>query len=400
MVFGIGLVGELSWADLQSLVNNASETEAFEAKLEPPGTSDSEVREFCHDVCGMLNRGGGHIIYGLQEDASTRMITGITPFLIGGVPERLEQIIVSSISPVPRFYIVHIPDPSDGTTGCVAIWFPKNANEPFMVVRSGENCYWIRHNLTKKRMSEREIAESYQRRAMMYDRLESFLISESYGLIDDPDTYNHWASILTIPVPFDERLFVVSSPDVKSYFSPNNHPSPTRYSGGSILPESPVVSQRRLEFRLPYNATRLAETAALTYVRDNCCIVHSRNLNATPVDDINEIIGGAFCAVVYDGLSFAANAYREYVRSGEVVVCATLSKTSGTHLYLPPLMQMHGRTIAYQIVPIRRDVSFDEFTSRPGVVAKQIADEFYNSYGIDHSVCIDDEGNWNGDAEY
>lgn len=392
---------EITWEDLENLVGRAKETESFEVKSEPPDSSSKDNREFCRDACAMLNRGGGHIIYGLKEDSKTRLVSEITDFKFKGFPERLEQILVSSLTPTPVFKIIPISKPSDASSGCILLWFPRNLHEPFMVIRDGENRYWVRHNVTKLKMGEREVSEAYQRRNQMYDKLENYLASKSYGSMDDPNAYEPWASVLTIPVPFDEQLFSVNDPTIRDFLKPSNHPSRTGYNIGNILPDAPVIKQRRFECRLPDTATRLAETAYLNQVYDNGCIIHARKWRGEGDPPNYEIHGQFFCAVIYDGLTLAESLYSRFVQSGQVVICANLSRSSGTYLSTPFDYRGFDQVpLDYQIETMRRENTLIEFLDGPGLIAKSIADEFYNSYGISGAPCIDDEGQWHRAAQF
>ena len=234
----------------------------------------------------------------------------------------------------------------------------------------------------------------------MYDELEAFLTRLSYGMILDEDSLDPWASVLILPVPNDKQLFSVEDRTIRDFLSPNNHPSETTYTMGSILPDFPVIRQRRLESRLPTDASRLAETTRLTQVFDNGCVIHARKMRHDQGREQEEIYGLFFCAVVYDGLTLAASLYNRFVQSGLVVVCANLSRTHGTHLTFPFDQPIDPQTIDYDIETMRRDVSLVDFLNQPGLVAKSIADEFYNSYGLANAVCIDEQGQWVGDARF
>ena len=92
---------DLSEADLASLISNSvAESRLIEYKQELRNSSDAERKEFFADVSSFANASGGHLIYGLQENAGTP--TGIAPLAVADVNAetlRLESMIRDSIEP-------------------------------------------------------------------------------------------------------------------------------------------------------------------------------------------------------------------------------------------------------------------------------------------------------------
>ncbi|MEN0065952.1 MAG: ATP-binding protein [Myxococcota bacterium] len=107
MLFG-KLAKDLERGDVDALIDNAvSEGRRLDYKLTLPGTKNSDRKEFIDDVCSLANAGGGHMLFGIDEerDASgkstgrPRSASGL-----GGINRdqevlRLDSMILTNISP-------------------------------------------------------------------------------------------------------------------------------------------------------------------------------------------------------------------------------------------------------------------------------------------------------------
>src|SRR5687767_8153212 len=83
------------------------ETSTFDAKREIP----SKNTETAKDVSAMANSAGGVLLYGVGEDQNRRL-TNLNPNPLRDQPERIEQIIRTSIDEVPNFNVISIPTKS------------------------------------------------------------------------------------------------------------------------------------------------------------------------------------------------------------------------------------------------------------------------------------------------
>lgn len=89
------------------------ESITFDAKQELP----SKNQELAKDVAAMATD-GGVLLYGLGEDAHSRP-TVLNPIPLQGAPERISQIVQTSIAEPPRMTIHTIP--TRGHRGCCSI---------------------------------------------------------------------------------------------------------------------------------------------------------------------------------------------------------------------------------------------------------------------------------------
>ncbi len=104
-----------SWTEIDGLVGVAEERPSLEFKREV-GRNNEETAK---DIAAMtVNE--GVLLYGVDEDRSTCVATGITPVPLFGVEEKIWLVAGAHIQPTPDFDVEIITDPNDATKGVVA----------------------------------------------------------------------------------------------------------------------------------------------------------------------------------------------------------------------------------------------------------------------------------------
>lgn len=136
------------------------ETHNLEFKKEP-----TTNRKIAREVAG-LAVDGGVLIIGVDEDGAGRP-TVLAPFELAGEPERMEQIIRSSIEEPPFTEVV--PLWKDDTTGYLMIVVPASPRAPHQVTARGDNRYYGRSNAVTYALTEGDVARLYERRARLGD---------------------------------------------------------------------------------------------------------------------------------------------------------------------------------------------------------------------------------------
>jgi hypothetical protein len=85
-------------------VGSLEETQAFDAKRDLPGKN----LDIAIDVCAMTVDGGS-LLYGVGEDQNKRL-TIDAPFVLAGVPEKIDQVVQTSIAEPPIVQVRALPD--------------------------------------------------------------------------------------------------------------------------------------------------------------------------------------------------------------------------------------------------------------------------------------------------
>jgi len=106
---------------------------------------------------------GGSLLYGLGEDENQRL-TVLSPVELAGAPERIAQVVETSISEPPFIRIRTLPLPGDATKGYVVVLVPQSPRAPHQVISGSDMRYYGRGAKGNRVLSEAEVAALYGRR--------------------------------------------------------------------------------------------------------------------------------------------------------------------------------------------------------------------------------------------
>jgi hypothetical protein len=164
------------------------ETATFEAKsaLPPAGKN----RDLAKDICAMTVD-GGVLVYGIGGPDRTRPDT-LTPVVLAGAPERIDQVAQTSISEPPNIEIHDFPAASTEGMGYVVVAVPASPRAPHMVTLDGDNRFYGRGATGNRKLTEGEIARLYQRREQWEIDREQWLataIDEMPFAFDQPTAH-------------------------------------------------------------------------------------------------------------------------------------------------------------------------------------------------------------------
>ena len=125
-------------SDLLALVNDqVPEGKSIEYKLQVPGSEHEAVRELLADVSSFANAAGGHLIFGIEENAGVPVqVPGLKGIDIDQVKQRFENIFRDNIEPrLPGIGIHAVPLQS--STIAVIVRIPKSWALPHVVSYRG-----------------------------------------------------------------------------------------------------------------------------------------------------------------------------------------------------------------------------------------------------------------------
>lgn len=172
----------------------------FDAKQELP----SRNPELAKDVAAMATD-GGVLLYGLGEDEQGRP-TVLSPIPLQGVPERISQIVQTSIAEPPRISIHSIPTSADPSLGYIVVVVPPSERAPHMVIVKGDHRYYGRNASGNYILSEGEVARLYERRQRTEVDREAMLAQELARAPFSPNENFAFLYLIARPVFRDERL--------------------------------------------------------------------------------------------------------------------------------------------------------------------------------------------------
>ena len=143
-----------TWAEIEGLIGQAAETGSLDFKRE-----FGKGEEIAKDIAAMTIN-GGVLVYGVDEDQDTRLATDVKKFPLGGVEEKMQQVVGSRIAPACEVEVVPITENDEDTDGVVTVIVPPSSMAPHQVARR----YPRRVGTTTDYLEEPEVARLYERR--------------------------------------------------------------------------------------------------------------------------------------------------------------------------------------------------------------------------------------------
>ena len=172
--------------EILDVLTNGSleETDTFDAKSEIPPKNIETAK----DVSAFANTAGGVIIFGIKEDGNKRL-TIPSPFELKGQRERIEQIIQTSISEIPKYKLKVIETQSDPSKGYIILTIEPSERAPHMVIVKGDQRFYGRAESKNYILTEAEVARLYERREITRSNMLALLdeLIEKDPLKEDKD---------------------------------------------------------------------------------------------------------------------------------------------------------------------------------------------------------------------
>lgn len=153
----------------------------FDAKAQLP----SKNEELAKDVAAMTVD-GGTLLYGVGEDSNGHL-TVLSPIDLKGTPEKIDQVVQTSIAPAPSVIVRVYPTAGDPSQGYVVVHVPPSPLAPHQLTVGGDGRFYGRGATGNRRLTEGEIARLYERR-QRWDRDRDALLEDEFN-IDPPEEY-------------------------------------------------------------------------------------------------------------------------------------------------------------------------------------------------------------------
>jgi hypothetical protein len=132
----------------------------FDAKKELPGKGKNY--ELAKDVAAMATD-GGVLLYGVDEDQHGEP-TVLNPIPLVGQAERIQSIVLTSITEPPFIRISTISTSGDPSKGYIVVVVPLSERAPHMVIVKDEYRYYGRAGKLNRPLNEADVARLYERR--------------------------------------------------------------------------------------------------------------------------------------------------------------------------------------------------------------------------------------------
>ncbi len=175
-----------------------AEDRHLDFKLELPGSSDSDKKEFLADICSFANAGGGDIIYGVEEAKDSQgkntgtiaALPGLTGLNFDQARSRLESQIRDGLDPrVPTVRFRSVEGGSEGPF--LVIRIGRSFVGPHLVKYQSLGRFYSRHSAGKFQLDVREIRAAFldsaqgihRARNFRLERIAKIMADETPGLI-------------------------------------------------------------------------------------------------------------------------------------------------------------------------------------------------------------------------
>jgi len=183
---------DLTEGDLQVLLNAEPEGKLIEYKEQLALGKDSERKEFLADVSSFANASGGHLIFGMREQAGLPL--AITPIQVSDVDaekQRIENILRAGIAPRMSFSFRAVPMAQSGYVWVFQI--PRSWAMPHMVTFQDHAKFYSRNSAGKYQLDVGELRAAFARsgdaaesiRRFRTDRLATIVAGEGPVLLSD-----------------------------------------------------------------------------------------------------------------------------------------------------------------------------------------------------------------------
>jgi hypothetical protein len=177
---------EIGEADLRQLIEDkVSEKKAIEYKVSLPDNKYESKKEFLADVSSLANSGGGHLLFGIQEeDGIPVALPGIVNKDLDGQILRLENLLRDGIQ--PRIHGISMRKVDlDSTNSVVVVRVPSSWSKPHVVNFQGHWRYYARNSAGKYPLDAFELKSAYLATTTLGERIRNFHYDRTSKIVSD-----------------------------------------------------------------------------------------------------------------------------------------------------------------------------------------------------------------------
>lgn len=379
---------EIVEADLDELVQNAvAEGTSLEYKIELPGNSDDDKKEFLADVSSLANTSGGDLIYGLEErDGIAETVRGVEVENPDVTIGRLDSIIRSGIDPRIRFS-VH-PTPLADRKTVIIIRIEQSWIGPHRVVFRGWDKFFGRHSNGKYPLDVSGLRGAFTLSSAVAEKIQNFRRERIAELAVDitPIPFVEGSKLVLHLVPFESfgstREFAVLS----LRHSPQRL-GPLTTAGGSS-------NRINLEGLIVFSILDQGSTVSYVQFYRNG-ILEVVDFLARTVRNGETFISSSYERRVLGFLQGKLPVLQELGIQPPIFVFMTLIGVKGASMGIN-----RSRYPVLETTPINREILFlgeatlEGFEQDPASIMKPVFDQVWNASGVEQSHNYGEDGNF------
>lgn len=185
MLLGGKVVTELTESDLRALGQHERECKVLEFKVQLPANRREHHKEFLYDVSSFANASGGHLLYGVDEQAGVAVdFPGLSLTDPDKEIQCLENITRDGVRPRMPGVAFHPVQLANGKYVLIAE-VPKSWASPHMVTLRGARPFHSRNSVGRHPLDVDEIRAAFLLSSTLTERIRDFRVERLAKIVAD-----------------------------------------------------------------------------------------------------------------------------------------------------------------------------------------------------------------------
>lgn len=178
-------ITQITEADLQQLIADArAEDKTIDYKEEMHGGNDEGRREFLYDITSFANTEGGHVIFGMKEDAGLpSKLVGLGQIDADKIILGLEQSLRTGVQPPLTVESIAVPLAAGGVA--IVMRIPKSWNPPHQVTFRNASKFYARASAGKYQLDVNDLRSVFSLSSTIADRMRDFRADRVAKIVSD-----------------------------------------------------------------------------------------------------------------------------------------------------------------------------------------------------------------------
>lgn len=376
----IDLIEESDLEDLKA--HGVIENKTLEYKMQLPGNSDPDKKEFLADISSFANASGGHIIYGIAEgdNGAPESIPGLDIESPDKEIQRLDNIIRDSIEPrIPGLLIKEIPLSNSKYSLIVKI--PRSWISPHRVTYKGHDKFYGRSSNGKYPLDVAELRTAFTLSDTIAERIRRFREDRISSIYAND-----------LPVPFIEGAKTVL------HIIPINSFKPGQQYNINCLDQSRLRPMNCSGWNYRYNFDGIIDYSGKDKSRSYVQLYRNGIIEAVDGGMLsyshNLIPSAAFENEIINSLSRYITILKTLNVEPVYIIFVTLLGVNGYELGLTDRFWADSNPIDRDIILIP-EVIVENFNIKADIILRPIFDSIWNACGYPKDLYYDEAGNWN-----
>ena len=353
--------------------------------------------EVAKDVSGFANAQGGLILFGVDEDDSPEPLpSAVVPFPSMGLQTRLENILDSTLHPIPEYQVATI-DTEAGSL--IVARVAAHPGPPVMVQGYGENRYFTRSGTRTRPMNATEVAAAHAKAEGRERRLEAHLrqlplVARIFRdrVVDEMQLGRavDWTPMVTVVMAAIDGPEELVAPNLIARHAFEERLEGYRGGGGMVRPG------------LHWDITAHGLVAELVDPDDPQHILHRYAIHRLGVvewayryrRDPYEIPSTSLADDVHNALLYGARVFDSLGYGGRLATWVRIENAERAKLMFARDWDEDTRLPDVQCLSAYREVSVDELLVDRTATVREAMDRIWQGFGIQRCGLFEADGDW------